>query len=136
MNQPPRPTTPPPIGGAVLLVDDEPLVVRVTSRVLTRMGVHEVRTANSTDEALALLAQGRFDLVITDLSMPVRGGDELLHELRRRGDPVPVLLVTGHSDPGQLGPLLALPQVGLLAKPWTLAEMEQAVRAVLVPRAA
>ncbi|MFZ5895533.1 MAG: EAL domain-containing protein [Myxococcota bacterium] len=84
---------PPPIG-RVLLVDDEPEVLRGFARVLKARG-HEVVTAARGAEAIVKLSERPFDVVVSDISMPDMDGLQLLKEVRRRDLLVPVILATG-----------------------------------------
>ena len=78
----------------ILIVDDEPELLTVFSRMLTNE-THEVETAGSAEAALEILDRGSFDLVLTDLSMPRMDGFELLTRMRQRGDVTPTLVVSG-----------------------------------------
>jgi CheY-like chemotaxis protein len=83
----------------VLVVDDEPLVRRVTSRLLVRMEA-VVLEASDGEQALELLsgAQHRLpDLVITDCDMPKMGGIAMVHQMRQHRDlaGIPVIVCSG-----------------------------------------
>jgi PAS domain S-box-containing protein len=65
----------------LLLVDDEPLLLRALARNLSPL--HDVSTAGSVDEALAQLRTGDFDMILCDLMMPERTGMDLYEELNR-----------------------------------------------------
>ena len=85
--------------GRILLVDDDTAIVRIVSRMLERLGYSVV---GMTDSVAALERfrsdPDEFDLVITDMSMPLLAGDQLaIRLLKVRGD-IPILLCTGHSD--------------------------------------
>jgi CheY-like chemotaxis protein len=64
-------------------------------QVLQHLGALVV-TSRSADEALVHL--GEVDVVVTDIAMPGHDGFWLLHEVRRRERPVPVIAVSGYSD--------------------------------------
>jgi EAL domain-containing protein (putative c-di-GMP-specific phosphodiesterase class I) len=87
------PDEPAPIG-RILLVDDEPEVLRGFARVLKARG-HEVATASRASDALAQVAEGRFEVIVSDIGMPDMDGLQLLREVRRRDLLVPVILATG-----------------------------------------
>jgi chemosensory pili system protein ChpA (sensor histidine kinase/response regulator) len=76
-------------------VDDSISVRRFVGRMLT-VGGFEVVTANDGAEAISRVAEGRFDVVITDLEMPRVNGYELIEDLRRRSSTrhVPVIVLT------------------------------------------
>ena len=90
-------------GQDVLLVEDSPAVQRLVRRLLERAGAH-VETLDSGAEALQLIREDpcRFDVVVTDLSLPGARGDALLQETARlcEGQPnAPILvLISGNLD--------------------------------------
>jgi prevent-host-death family protein len=83
--------------GRVLLVDDEPNVLSAYSRYLTSGGF-EVTKASGGAEALRQIANGRFDLVLTDVAMPQMNGLELLDRLRGQFPDLPVIVMTEVAD--------------------------------------
>jgi len=90
-----------PVGGheRVLVVDDEKAIVEIGQEILQHLG-YEVVVRTSSVEALELFrAQPeRFDLVITDMTMPNMTGDKLAVELMRIRPDIPVILCTGFSE--------------------------------------
>jgi len=83
-----------PSRGRVLLVDDEPALVKAYRRVLTGHG-YEVDTASDGDQAISLFQRGGVDVVLTDITMPGMDGMELLRAIRRADPDVPIVLATG-----------------------------------------
>ncbi len=81
----------------VLLVDDEPLILRVFSRALGRLGVVAL-TAATGAAALEALDEAEVDVVVTDISMPGMDGVQLLAGIRQRDPDVPIILVTGNPS--------------------------------------
>jgi len=79
-----------------LLVEDEANMVRTLARILVRKGFLVDSAANG-HEALALLSQGSYDLVITDLNMPVMDGLTLLREMHARDVHPATIVLTGHG---------------------------------------
>jgi CheY-like chemotaxis protein len=78
----------------VLVVDDEPAVLRIYGRILESRGVPFV-TASSADEALAHLRSGNaFTALLTDVDMPGASGIELASSVRARGLNMPILFLT------------------------------------------
>lgn len=81
----------------LLLVDDTPFFLEVVKRYLTAEG-HEVETAANGEEGLArLAASGPFDLIVSDIEMPVMNGWDFAREVRRRGIATPMLALTSLS---------------------------------------
>src|SRR5512142_1627651 len=83
--------------GRILVVDDERFFQELFREVLGAAG-HHPRTAGSGEEALQLLADDRFDLLLTDLVMPGIDGIALVKEAKRRDPDVEAVAVTGHDD--------------------------------------
>jgi EAL domain-containing protein (putative c-di-GMP-specific phosphodiesterase class I) len=77
-----------------LVADDDPLVVAVLQRILTRKGF-DVATARDGDEAWVLATSLEFSLILTDLEMPRAGGVELFDEVRALNPDIPFIFVTG-----------------------------------------
>ncbi len=78
----------------VLVVDDEPLVLLATARLLEAAGFSVVR-AEGGDEALAALDARSFAVVLSDINMPRASGLDVLRAVRDRDLDVPVVLITG-----------------------------------------
>lgn len=112
-------------------MDDEPAVRDLTVEILRRSGYnpHGVPTAR---EALDLLEKERFDLVVSDVMMPGMTGVEFLYELRLRQPELRVILMTGGSEePERTTKAVELGAAGLLYKPFSHAELTEAVAAAL-----
>jgi EAL domain-containing protein (putative c-di-GMP-specific phosphodiesterase class I) len=80
--------------GRVLLVDDDPRVLEIFARILERAG-YQVRPVMSADAASTALAQGGFDVVVTDIRMPDLDGIALLKAIRDKDAELPVVVITG-----------------------------------------
>ncbi len=83
----------------ILVVDDSPLILKMVEQALSRAG-YEVHTAGSAREALMVLDNQRFDLIIADVMMPEIDGYELCRLLRRRADTasLPILMLTAQDS--------------------------------------
>ena len=92
-----------PVGPRVLCVDDEPLMLRLVSRLLERMGL-VATTAPGPAAALKLFDAEQFDLVMTDIRMPGMDGHAFLAAIRARDQQVPVIVATGSRVPRQRDP--------------------------------
>jgi CheY-like chemotaxis protein len=111
----------------ILVVDDEPLVCETIGMLLSFDG-HEVVPAGSGKEALALFEKDRFDLVITDYTMPGMKGDELALAVKARVPGQPVIMITAHGDSLRTSgrPLTGVDQ--LVGKPFQLADLREAIQ--------
>jgi len=83
-------------GGDILLVDDDPSLLRLLSIRLNAAG-YDVRAVHNGEVALEAVETQRPDLVITDLRMDRMDGMQLLDELNRRCTGLPVLILTAHG---------------------------------------
>jgi two-component system cell cycle response regulator len=83
--------------GRILAVDDQRYFRELVEGLLAEEGF-EAQTASSGEEALRLLDQSRFDVVLTDLVMPGMDGSELLHRVKQRDPEQDVVVVTGVVD--------------------------------------
>ena len=83
--------------GRVLVVDDEPALLRAVARMLMAAG-YEVSTAADGMRAVDLLAKTTFDAILSDIDMPGMNGIQFLRNIRQRDADVPVVLMTGNPD--------------------------------------
>jgi two-component system cell cycle sensor histidine kinase/response regulator CckA len=115
---PPRQAPPDGNGRTVLVVEDEPALARVISRILTDGGYHVVTAANGP-EALELDEQHPCDVLLTDVIMPEMSGRRLAELLHERRPDLPVLYMSGYSN-GLLGTTKVLDEdVAFIEKPFT-----------------
>jgi CheY-like chemotaxis protein len=117
----------------VLLVDDEPVLLRGLKRSLSG---HDVMTVTRVDRALELYQQHDFDIVFCDLMMPEASGIEFYSRLRELGPDHAqrLVLMTGGALPERLGYSLAeLPSTCLL-KPFSSEQLEQLIERALERR--
>ena len=104
----------------ILIVDDEPAIAQILATLMNDEGF-AARTARDGQEALALLAQGGVDLMLSDVMMPRMDGRALLAELRRRGDRTPVVLMSAVRARD-------LEDMPFVAKPFDVDELLEVVR--------
>ena len=110
----------------VLLIDDHPEVRQTTAAMLRDLGHDAVEVASGA-EAIEMLqaADGAFDLLISDYAMPRQSGTEVVRLAREARPQLPAVIITGYADGEEIGGRPA--DVGLLMKPFTLAELSGAV---------
>ncbi len=116
----------------ILLVDDEENLVTVGGRILERLG-YRVTGLTSAVDALKLFREvpDKFDLVITDQTMPYMTGIRLAEELMRIRPEIPIILCTGFSHETTAEEALALGIKRFLMKPMNAGEIGRTVREVL-----
>jgi two-component system, cell cycle sensor histidine kinase and response regulator CckA len=118
------PASPVTRGQHVLIVDDNEAIRAFAISMLEGAGFRATATATG-EEALAQATVDRVDLLISDVSMPVMGGPELVQRLRQRFPGLPALFITGFADRDVI---LGVP---VLAKPFNGTDLVRAVRQAL-----
>lgn len=113
----------------ILCIDDEPAILRLLTVVLTADG-HEVVTALSGNEALAIAKGGGIDAVLLDLGLPDRDGLELITAIRAMA-PLPILMVSARSDVAEKVAALDLGASDYVTKPFDGDEIRARVRAAI-----
>jgi two-component system chemotaxis response regulator CheY len=83
----------------VLIVDDDPQCRRMVARLVRQTNVDVIAEVADGIEALDLLEGIRVDLIITDCQMPRLDGMSLTRTLRARQCTIPIVMVSGHTDP-------------------------------------
>jgi len=81
----------------LLLIDDEPDILRVLSLSLRADG-YEVVSAQNGTEGIAVFKKEKPDIVITDIKMPGMDGIEVLKKVKDLNDDTEVIIITGHGD--------------------------------------
>lgn len=116
----------------VLLVDDDQLHLEVVQRTLEYLG-YQVEARMSSLDALAHFSTDphRYDLVVTDMTMPAMTGDKLAVELMRIRPGIPVVLCTGYSEKAMEENARAMGIRAFVMKPVLIAQMARAVRDAL-----
>jgi CheY-like chemotaxis protein len=129
----PEEIIPLPIGKErILLVDDEPFICEIGKGMLEHLG-YQVTTRTSSIEALeAFKAKpDKFDLVITDMTMPKITGDELARGLMAIRPDIPIILCTGFSERINEKKAKAMGIRKLVMKPVVQRELAEAIREAL-----
>lgn len=106
------------------VIEDEDIVRNSLERLLRAIGISSSVFAS----AEAFLEQFRGDergCLIVDIRMPGMSGLDLLEVLQARGNRMAAIVITGHTDEGSLRRLEGLNTVGLLEKPFSLAQLKE-----------
>ena len=105
------------IPSSVLVVDDEPVVLQLFSRLLSEKGLR-TRTASSAEEALKLLEEGGIACVLADKNMPGMDGIEMLRRMREAQPHCAFIVMTGYASTESAIEALRLGAVDYLQKPF------------------
>ncbi|MFN7587453.1 MAG: sigma-54-dependent transcriptional regulator [Planctomycetota bacterium] len=117
----------------VLVVDDERDLAELNAFFLQRAG-YTAKVATSAEDALALMAQEPFAVVVSDVRMPRMNGMELLTAVKRSDPDVEVLLLTGHPDLQAAVASIKLGAFDYLAKPYDEKALVERVAKALAHR--
>ena len=112
----------------VLIADDEDSMRQLVARAIAMDG-HEIVTAQDGAEALEILTreQGRFDLLLTDIQMPVMDGIALALATARDFPRLTILLMTGFADQRERAHGLNAIAHDVISKPFSVADIRTAV---------
>ncbi len=119
----------------VLIVDDEPLVVKSLEALLTLEADYEILAFTSCRAALEAIRTRPCDVAISDFLMPEMDGVAFLREVRRLYVEVPLIILTGYADKDSA--VRAINEVGLyqyLEKPWKTDDLLQVIDGALNQR--
>lgn len=122
-----------PIGhGRILFIDDEQALVEIARQILESLG-YTVDTRTSSTEAMELFKKqpDRYDIVITDMTMPNLTGDKLALELIRIRHDIPVILCTGYSEAVSEEKAKKIGIKAFVMKPLVRAEIAKKIQGVL-----
>ncbi|HUC04528.1 MAG TPA: ATP-binding protein [Acidimicrobiales bacterium] len=130
----PRPKGPRGAGQRVLVVEDEDAIRQLVERILSQNG-YTVSSAANGPEAVALLSRhSEFDLLVTDVVMPLMSGSEVAERARRHLPDLAVLYMSGYAE-SVLGPAWSVEDgIDLLHKPFSEGELLIKVAAALETR--
>jgi len=120
----------------ILIAEDEEALCALCARALTSAG-HEVETASDGSEALDVLVRddGRFDLLLTDIRMPIMDGIALALAAARDFPDLTILLMTGYADQRERAHGLDAIIHDVITKPFPVATLRQAVNEALAVKA-
>lgn len=121
----------------ILVIDDEEVNLRLLTLLLKRQGYQNVHTVQDSRYAVSCFQTVEPDLVILDLHMPHLSGYEVLESIRERvepGDYLPVLVLTGDTDPHSRHHALDAGANDFLNKPFDVTELRCRVRNLLDTR--
>jgi DNA-binding NtrC family response regulator len=119
----------------ILVVDDEEGARELFNTILTDEG-YEVSLAGSGEEALALFKGQPFNLVVTDIKMPVMDGLQLLQEIRKTGSKTDVIMVTAYGEVESYLKAMSLGAAEYINKPIRIKELKRIVQKVLMEQKA
>ena len=115
----------------ILMVDDEPNMLGLLSRIITEVNGCTVMTESNPLEIPALLEQRNFDLIIADLKMPGMDGFDILRLVRDGRRPEKVIIITAFGSLESMSEAIALGAFAYIIKPFKKDRLLEAVRRAL-----
>ena len=115
-----------PGSGHVLIVDDELVIRSLLSEMLSEDGF-TVATAEDGERGLEYMSEGKVDLVISDVHMPIMDGPALVSELRKLNPDLPVIVLNSIPDRDLPDPVCQDRAVVCVNKPFDLRELRQTI---------
>ncbi len=114
----------------ILIAEDEEAAREFIARALSQQG-HEVSTVSDGAEALTALAEGHYELLLTDIAMPVIDGIALALKVAKDYPALRILMMTGYASEKQRAHNLDALIHGLIVKPFTMQQIRDAAEAAL-----
>ena len=114
----------------IMVVDDDPAILKLIDSALSTMG-YRVTKISDPQRALKLLAEKRFDLIVTDLQMEPVDGFQVLATSKKLHPKVPVIVLTGHAESHMAVKALKLNADDYLFKPVQLQNLYYSISACL-----
>lgn len=112
----------------ILVADDSVSMRDLIKTIIEYDNGYEVQEASNGEEALHLLEQNAFDLLITDIEMPEINGIELIQRLRRAGSSMPVIVISGVSNQSVKKQLLTYEPIRIIKKPFAIDSLKNTVK--------
>ena len=121
----------------ILVVDDSAAIRKILTRVLrqTGMAIQTIHEAGDGQDALAVMAQHRVDLVLTDINMPKMDGLQLLASLKAspQWHSIPVVMITTEGGETKVAEAVRLGAAGYVRKPFTADQIKEKLVGILEP---
>ncbi len=115
----------------VLIVDDSSVMRKIVERSLRQAGLElgKVLEANNGAEALALVQENSFDLILSDINMPTMDGLEFVRQLQsvENAKGVPVVMITTEGSESRVVEALSCGARGYIRKPFTAEQVKEHV---------
>ena len=117
----------------ILIIDDEPAICRNCVKILSKMD-YDVRYALNGYDALKMVDETVFDVVVTDLKMSNVGGMDVLRRLKASYPETMVIVITGYASVSSAVEVMKMGAFDYLPKPFTPHELRAVVRQALIQR--
>jgi len=117
----------------ILIVDDEPLIAKILTLHLDEAG-YQTDWAPDGETCLSMLASGVYSLVLIDIWMPHMSGVQVLEQIRKSGNDVAVIMMSGHGSENLAVNCMKIGAMDYFSKPFELNDVLQRVEQALINR--
>lgn len=118
---------------SVLIVDDDVYLGETLENLLAAIGFSARSTSNGVD-ALAMLKEGEYTFVLTDMKMPEMGGMELIERIRKEVTSINIIAMTGYTEGYKYVDVINAGASDFIKKPFNLEELEAKIRRIITER--
>ena len=115
----------------ILLVDDSKIILKINSNLCKEIGIEHIVTAENGKEALEKFKNDKFDLVITDVNMPVMNGFELLEEIRKIDKVTKIFMCTTEGGKEEVLRALKAGANNYIVKPVSREVLQEKIKGVI-----
>jgi len=115
----------------VLVVDDSTTMIRIISNTLKRLGITNIEKAEDGMEGLRIFNNKEIDLVLSDINMPKMNGMEMLKEIRKINQDVPVVMITTEAGKVEVIAALKAGANNYITKPFTPQVLKEKLSVIL-----
>ena len=109
---------------SILVVEDEPIIRELLTRAFNG---HKVQAAANGQQGLEIFKKGNFDIIISDIEMPVLDGIDMIREIKKHNHNVKIVVISGGMDMERQKALQSLGPGALFIKPLSVAELADSV---------
>jgi len=116
----------------IMIIDDELNITDVLERFLSRQGLYTINTFSNSQYAFEEISKTDYDLVLTDIMMPLLNGMDILSHIKKISPNTKVILMTAYSSEKKVAQSELLDADGYLEKPFqSLKEVESTINTIL-----
>ena len=116
---------------SVLVIDDNFESLKALTSLMSALGAEKISEVESAEEALELVKNQQFDLIVADYRLEGMNGVEFLEQVRAQGDQTPILLLSGAPDRADVIRANQQPKADFFSKPFRIVEITDAMDRLL-----
>jgi DNA-binding NtrC family response regulator len=114
----------------ILVVDDDPVVLNSCKRIL-ESDSQDVSLASNVKEGMDTISEQQVDLILVDIKMPEEDGLSLIRKVKKKGLPIPILVMSGYPTSETVDTSLAGGAAAFLPKPFTPDELLDTIKNIV-----